>query len=215
MTKLIQHKNCKSCNTSDPSAFYICNRGRRIQPCIQCCREKYRESHPVAPVVSIKGEEWRTLADFPSYAVSNMGRVKRTRSGEATYSGRILKPLPHGRKRKYQRVQLSRGQFQYIHRLVALAFLAPDPLRTHVNHKDNDPSNNRVENLEWCNHPENMKHASAGFESFRKKITSNHVRTIRRMRKEGKTHGEIAVMFNLNQSTVSRILNGQVWKNVV
>ena len=45
------------------------------------------------------------------------------------------------------------------HRLVAKAFLAPDPVRSIVNHKDGDKTNNNVSNLEWCTLGENVLHA--------------------------------------------------------
>ena len=50
-----------------------------------------------------------------------------------------------------------------IHRLVAMAHLDPvDNYRLYdVNHKDGNKANNRVDNLEWVTHAENMKHARA------------------------------------------------------
>ena len=45
-----------------------------------------------------------------------------------------------------------------IHRLVACSFLTKKDCDVDVNHKDGNPSNNRVTNLEWVTHKENVIH---------------------------------------------------------
>ncbi len=47
----------------------------------------------------------------------------------------------------------------YIHRLVAQTFLQNPESKCCVNHKDGNPSNNHLPNLEWVSHSENMRHA--------------------------------------------------------
>ena len=47
-----------------------------------------------------------------------------------------------------------------IHTLVARQFIQNDnPLKTQVNHKDGDKTNNRIDNLEWVTQKENMEHS--------------------------------------------------------
>ena len=60
----------------------------------------------------------------------------------------------------YYRVQILGIDF-YVHRLVAFAFRGPPPNARawQVHHVDGDPSNNRLENLEYVTHQQNMRHS--------------------------------------------------------
>lgn len=92
------------------------------------------------------GEEWRDIIDHEDYQVSNFGRVRNVETG------RILKPGPLNKYKKYRKVCLEDGKTYLVHRLVAQAFIPnsdPEHL-TQVNHKDENPANNHVDNLEWC-----------------------------------------------------------------
>jgi hypothetical protein len=94
---------------------------------------------------------WRPVKGLETlYEVSNTGLV-RTKP-------RILKAFP-ARKGGHHQINLGLHRRTYVHRLVAEAFLeTPDPSRIWVNHKNGDPSDNRVENLEWCTPGENISH---------------------------------------------------------
>lgn len=91
-------------------------------------------------------EQWRPIADFDGYEVSDRGRVRSTKRG----SPRILRPIRNGHG--YLNVGLSRAGVQTrvgIHRLMAQAFIAnPDGLPM-VRHLDDVPDHNVIENLAW------------------------------------------------------------------
>lgn len=48
----------------------------------------------------------------------------------------------------------------YVHRLVALAFIDNPNGYLEVNHKDENKSNNAVDNLEWCDHTYNANYGT-------------------------------------------------------
>lgn len=100
-------------------------------------------------------EEWRDVIGYEGlYRVSNKGKVISTKSGKEKS---ILSD-----KRGYQRVALWKncvGRKFRVHRLVCFSFLPNQNNEPYVNHKDGDPSNNNLENLEWISHGDNIKHA--------------------------------------------------------
>ena len=97
----------------------------------------------------MKSEQWKEIVW--GYKVSSHGRVMSTVGLE----DRILKPDTSDRG--YQRVSIG-GNRHFVHRLIAIAFIGKpdDEKRNQVNHKNGNPSDNRVENLEWCTASENM-----------------------------------------------------------
>ena len=103
-------------------------------------------------------EEWKDIKGYEGiYQISNKGRVKSLHYGKE----KILSGTPI--KGGYLFINLSKnGKTKpfYIHRLVAQAFLPnPDNLPD-VNHKDEDKTNNYVENLEWCSRKYNINYGN-------------------------------------------------------
>lgn len=92
------------------------------------------------------------------YQISNEGRVKSIRFGKE----RLLKPKTE--RKGYLRVDLSKDGKQkscLVHRLVAMAFIPNHTNLPQVNHKDEDKTNNRVDNLEWCDCTYNNNYGTA------------------------------------------------------
>jgi hypothetical protein len=104
-------------------------------------------------------EEWRDIEGYEGlYQISNLGSVKSLFRYRVCKNGsfqpikeRLLSPRTD--KDGYKEVLLcnncKRKCFK-IHRLVAQAFISNPNNYPVINHKDENPSNNIVENLEWC-----------------------------------------------------------------
>lgn len=96
-------------------------------------------------------EIWKNLANYENYEVSDKGNVR------SKVNKRILKPSDNGLG--YLRVHLykhNKGKLCYVHRLVAEAFLDNPNNLPEVNHINEDKTDNRVENLEYCNRRYNV-----------------------------------------------------------
>lgn len=123
---------------------------------------------PKDKVINMK-EIWKSVEGFEGlYEVSNLGRVRsldrevRNRGGIAVKRGKILSPK--NVNTNYKAVNLwkkNKGYMRLVHRLVAIAFLPNPENLPQVNHKDEDPSNNNVNNLEWCDSAYNANYGTA------------------------------------------------------
>lgn len=111
----------------------------------------------------VTDERWLAVPGHENYEVSDLGRVRRSRPGQGTQVGRILRQRPN--RDGYYYVRLSGGGdvcHQYVHRLVATAFLPQSSfldVDLEAHHKKNDLSNNRLSNIEWVTPSKNKKHA--------------------------------------------------------
>lgn len=112
-------------------------------------------------------EIWKKINNLDGYYVSNYGNVKsddtivESHKGKTRYVrkqyGRILKG---GKTSKgYQFVSI-KGKNYFRHILVAESFLPKPNYKCEVNHKDENKSNNRVDNLEYVTHKENCNYGS-------------------------------------------------------
>lgn len=114
-------------------------------------------------------EIWKDIKNFEGYyQVSNLGRIKSLErivksrgNGTMVIKERILRPSLNGSG--YPIVGLSKeseSTSYIVHRLVAEAFIPnPDNL-SDVNHINQDKTDNRVDNLNWMSHKDNLNYGS-------------------------------------------------------
>lgn len=99
-------------------------------------------------------ENWKDIDGYNGlYQVSDLGRVF------SVQRNKILKPCKN--KAGYLVVNLWKNRVQKtynVHSLVANAFL--DKTGEEINHKDEDKTNNRADNLEWCNRKYNINYGT-------------------------------------------------------
>lgn len=178
-----------------------------------------------AGIVLETDEEWKDIVGYECiYLISNHGRVfsfKRT----GNRKDRILKPFRSSAKGAYCCVSLNKDgvdKRQSIHRLVATAFI-DNPLNySEVNHKDGNPSNNHVLNLEWVSRSQNQLHAYAmgmktqkGEKNSNRKLTEREVSFMRYIRGlyPNISTTKIADFYGVAPNHITKILAFKQWNN--
>ena len=127
-----------------------------LSPFHICIDRRYLKNRQI-----MEQEIWKDVVGYEGlYQVSNLGRIKSLpklcingNGGKYYTKEKILKPQYGSNGRTYTHVCLRKDgktHIKEIHRIVAIAFI-PNPLNLpQVNHRDENPSNNTVSNLEWC-----------------------------------------------------------------
>ncbi len=119
-------------------------------------------------MTNIQEEIWKDIIGFEGeYQISNLSNIRsldrpiitNNQWGEYTqiYEGRKLKGIVN--TNGYVRVDLKKGKLYLVHRLVAIHFIPNPDNKPEINHIDGNPQNNKISNLEWCTHSENIRHA--------------------------------------------------------
>lgn len=173
-------------------------------------------------------EVWEYIPGYEGlYQVSNMGRARSVYHEDGfgrKFCGRMLKPIDAGNG--YLRLHLSKGskrELVSLHRLVAMLFV-PNPLgHPIINHKDENPRNNRSDNLEWCTQKYNINYGSRSRRSGEKhrgercvfsKLSECDVYEIKKAFLNGKNKSlyySLAEKYNVSVQNIRSIAAGRCW----
>lgn len=124
-------------------------------------------------------EIWKDIKGYEGlYQVSNLGRVKSLGNGGSHKVERI-KDLQNDTK-GYKITRLSKNGVQKtlkVHRLVGEAFI-PNPLNlSQINHKNEDKTDNRVENLEFCTNSYNHDYGTRNDRARNAIINTDYIKS--------------------------------------
>lgn len=176
-------------------------------------------------------EIWKPIQGSDGiYEVSNMGRVRSvdrhiTRKNGIVYfcKGRILKEIELETGYRYVNLYINGKQEHcYIHRLVATEFIENPDGFPQVNHKDENPRNNNVSNLEWCTGKYNSNYGTHPYKIKKCRIRGNQARAVILLSSQAlcifKSVGEAARFTGYSSATISdnckagKVVNGILYQ---
>lgn len=168
--------------------------------------------------------EWRVVERFPSYEVREDGLIRRRLPDR---QGRRVGCLIKGTKQYRGHIQITLCDFDgsptrdYLHRIVAFAFIGNPPSPLHeVAHRDGVPSNNHWRNLRWATRKENSDdrfiHGTMllGETGTKAILKEPDVLSIRRRFKLGLPAKGLATEYGVCANTIYAITSGRNWKSL-
>lgn len=165
-------------------------------------------------------EVWKTYPDYDFIEASNLGRVRTRDRYVPGKNG--SKRLVRGRVLKQQ---LGRGGYMYVefsvngkavcllsHRIIAVTFIPNPNNYPQVNHKDNNPKNNAVSNLEWCTCQYNQDYkrnfGTSAAQIFGRPVYAVDLKTGKVLRFE--TQSEAARQLGVDIGDLNKVVNGKM-----
>ena len=175
-------------------------------------------------------ENWYSLIGYEHYyEISDLGRFRsKARFVKGRNNSKLLKPS------RILSIKQHTGGYSYVqltinskeknittHRYIALHFIPNPENKPFVNHKNGIKTDNKIDNLEWCTHSENMKHAfDNGLEEGRKGISHHNVKLSEadvlniRKRVLNENPKDLAKEYKIHPVTISNIKLRKSWKHI-
>ena len=178
-------------------------------------------------LIKEKGVEWLVREDGkilrPEYT-SQTTRIKfgKPQIFQSVFPEKEISPWVD--RKGYYTVSAKLGSFRpkmLVHRLIAMAFVDGYSEGLTVNHINGNKLDNRPENLEWITRADNTKHEwETGLVDLRgenapnHKLTQKQVMHIRKALRLGVSANSLAIISNVNPSTIYLIQAGKRWSHL-
>lgn len=170
--------------------------------------------------------EYRDVPGYPGYRASSDGQIWscHINSGKGGIGSKWRKRRLYSDKDGYQTVilcgPLGRKTRRVAH-VVLESFGFPRPPGTESMHfPDTDPKNNRIENLKWGTHQENIGHKIAmgtvakGERHGMARLTADIVLEIRRLAETGMNSVQLGKRFGIHYTHAWEIVTRKVWRHL-
>ena len=131
-------------------------------------------------------EIWKDIEGYKGmYMVSSLGRVK-TLIGRYKNVTILKESIKNNGYCSITLYKNKKPHHYWVHRLVAQAFIPNPNNYPVVNHKDENPKNNCVENLEWCTQEYNINYGNGNIKRSLshkgKRFTKTHIENMSKAR---------------------------------
>ena len=160
-------------------------------------------------------EEWKKIPGWPDHEASSVGRIRNHRIG------RLLCPNKAAHCDHLQVRLGTPGKTLMVHRLVLMAFVGPCPKGMEARHLNDQPQDNRIENLAWGTHAENYQDrvrngkGNAGERHGMAKLKDEEIIEIRTRRRNGERPVNLGKIYNVTPQCISHIWTGRIRRNVI
>ncbi len=159
--------------------------------------------------------QWQDIPGFSQYQVSDSGEILSYHRGKP----RQLKVRLSQGRAVVSLYQNGKQFYTLVGPLILTIFVGPKPLGMECCHWDGNPMNNRISNLRWDTHQENVadsiRHGTfpVGSRNGRAKLIESDIALILRQASEGIPIKQIARNFGIDPATVRPIIRGDAWKH--
>jgi hypothetical protein len=169
------------------------------------------ENYKNLSLEDLPNEEWRDVVGYEGlYQISNLGRVKSLHRKMKRGSGIWVKPVkimqPPINGNGYHQVTLydvnGKGKIKGVHQLVAEAFIKNIHKYMCIDHINTIKTDNRIENLRWCDYKMNMNNPITKAYVNAKRITYCFEDWYREKQRYHQPHSKRVLQFNLDNSFV-------------